>query len=85
LFCVLYFLGILAEGVDSVAEAESSVLESLSSHVRTVVSTLGGKHGAAGRADKWRHLYSGFTVWVSQTEATGHFSLHVTLNNNKTE
>ncbi|KAG2248621.1 hypothetical protein Bca52824_088249 [Brassica carinata] len=33
---------------DSVAEAESSVLESLSSHVRTVVSTLGGKHGAVG-------------------------------------
>ncbi|CDY61809.1 BnaC03g76450D [Brassica napus] len=61
---------ILAEGEDSVAEAESSVLESLSSHVRTVVSTLGGKHGAVGRADKWRHLYSGFTVWVSQTEAT---------------
>ncbi|CAF1710025.1 unnamed protein product [Brassica napus] len=67
---------ILAEGEDSVAEAESSVLESLSSHVRTVVSTLGGKHGAVGRADKWRHLYSGFTVWVSQTEATGQFSLH---------
>nr|VDC98485.1 unnamed protein product [Brassica oleracea] len=67
---------ILAEGEDYVAEAESSVLESLSSHVRTVVSTLGGKHGAVGRADKWRHLYSGFTVWVSQTEATGQFSLH---------
>ncbi|KAF2577435.1 hypothetical protein F2Q68_00005950 [Brassica cretica] len=55
---------ILAEGEDYVAEAESSVLESLSSHVRTVVSTLGGKHGAVGRADKWRHLYAGFTVWM---------------------
>lgn len=48
----------------------------LCSHVRTVVSTLGGKHGAAGRADQWRHLYSGFTVWVSQTEATGQFFRH---------
>ncbi|KAL2900654.1 putative inactive shikimate kinase like 2 chloroplastic, partial [Bienertia sinuspersici] len=58
------------EGSDSVAEAEEAVLESLSSHVRTVVATLGGKHGAAGRADKWRHLYAGFTVWLSQSEAT---------------
>ncbi|XP_013636398.1 PREDICTED: probable inactive shikimate kinase like 2, chloroplastic isoform X1 [Brassica oleracea var. oleracea] len=76
---------ILAEGVDSVAEAESSVLESLSSHVRTVVSTLGGKHGAAGRADKWRHLYSGFTVWVSQTEATDEESAKEEARRNKQE
>lgn len=41
------------------------------SHVRAVVSTLGGKQGAARRADKWQHLYAGFTVWLSQTEATG--------------
>ncbi|KAM1236368.1 hypothetical protein ACFX2I_037394 [Malus domestica] len=61
---------LLAEGSDSVAEAENAVLQSLSSHVRAVVATLGGQHGAAGRADKWRHLYAGFTVWVSQTEAT---------------
>uniref|UniRef100_A0A2P2KEW6 Uncharacterized protein n=1 Tax=Rhizophora mucronata TaxID=61149 RepID=A0A2P2KEW6_RHIMU len=60
---------VLAEGFDPVAAAESAILESLSSHVRTVVSTLGGKHGAAGRADKWQHLYAGFTVWLSQTEA----------------
>ncbi|KAJ0113154.1 hypothetical protein Patl1_03579 [Pistacia atlantica] len=59
----------LAEGSDSVAEAECAVLESLSSHVRAVVSTLGGQQGAAARADKWRHLYAGFTVWLSQTEA----------------
>ncbi|CAD6212198.1 unnamed protein product [Miscanthus lutarioriparius] len=32
---------VASEGVDSVAEAESVVLESLSSHVRTVVATLG--------------------------------------------
>ncbi|KAL0740473.1 hypothetical protein Bca4012_081986 [Brassica carinata] len=76
---------ILAEGADSVAEAESSVLESLSSHVRTVVSTLGGKHGAAGRADKWRHLYSGFTVWVSQTEATDEESAKEEARRNKQE
>ncbi|CAN8316430.1 unnamed protein product [Cochlearia groenlandica] len=74
---------ILAEGPDSVAEAESSVLESLSSHVRTVVSTLGGKHGAAGKADKWRHLYSGFTVWVSQTEATDEESAKEEARQNK--
>ncbi|KAA3475580.1 putative inactive shikimate kinase like 2, chloroplastic [Gossypium australe] len=61
---------VLAEGSDSVAEAESAILESLSSHVRAVVATLGGSHGAAGRTDKWRHLYSGFSIWLSQTEAT---------------
>ncbi|GAU41477.1 hypothetical protein TSUD_237270 [Trifolium subterraneum] len=63
-------LGLLAEGSDSVAEGEGAILESISSHVRTVVATLGGKHGAAGRSDKWRHLYAGFTIWLSQTEAS---------------
>ncbi|MED6205952.1 putative inactive shikimate kinase like 2, chloroplastic [Stylosanthes scabra] len=62
---------LLAEGSESVANAEGAVLESISSHVRTVVATLGGKHGAAGSADRWRHLYAGFTVWLSQTEAKG--------------
>ncbi|KAK7819820.1 probable inactive shikimate kinase like 2, chloroplastic isoform X2 [Quercus suber] len=61
---------VLTEGSDSVAEAESAILESLSSHVRAVVATLGGQQGAARRADKWQHLYAGFTVWLSQTEAT---------------
>ncbi|KAG8638029.1 hypothetical protein MANES_15G185701v8 [Manihot esculenta] len=60
---------VLAEGSDSLVEAESAILESLSSHVRAVVSTLGGKHGAATKADKWRLLYAGFTVFLSQTEA----------------
>lgn len=41
------------------------------SHVRAVVATLGGQQGAAARADKWQHLYAGFTVWLSQTEAMG--------------
>lgn len=59
---------VLAEGSDSVVEAESAILESLSSHVRTVVATL-GQHGSARRADKWQHLHAGFTVWLSQTEA----------------
>lgn len=58
------------EGSDSVAEAESVILESLSSHVRAVIATLGGEHGAAGRDDQWRHLYAGFTVWLSQSGAT---------------
>ncbi|KAJ4949984.1 hypothetical protein NE237_026816 [Protea cynaroides] len=61
---------VIAEGVDSVAEAEATVFESLSSHVRAVVATLGGTHGAAGRADKWQHLHAGFTVWLSQSEST---------------
>ncbi|KAJ6347761.1 hypothetical protein OIU76_004282 [Salix suchowensis] len=60
---------VLAEGSDSVAEAECAILESISSHVRAVVSTLGGKQGAARKADKWQHLYAGFTVWLSPTEA----------------
>ncbi|XP_058772601.1 probable inactive shikimate kinase like 2, chloroplastic [Vicia villosa] len=61
---------LLAEGSDSVAEGEGAVLESISRHVRTVVATLGGNQGAAGRSDKWRYLYAGFTVWLSQTEAS---------------
>ncbi|RVX14315.1 putative inactive shikimate kinase like 2, chloroplastic [Vitis vinifera] len=63
------FHGVTADGSESVAEAESAVLENLSSHVRAVIATLGGLHGAARRADKWRHLYAGFTVWLSQSEA----------------
>ncbi|EYU43714.1 hypothetical protein ABFS82_01G109400 [Erythranthe guttata] len=58
------------EGSDAVAEAECAILESLSSQARTVVATLGGSHGAATRPDKWRHLYAGFTVWLSQSQAT---------------
>lgn len=61
---------VAAEGPESVAEAEEAVLESVSSHVRTVVATLGGRRGAAGQADKWRHLHAGFTVWLSESEAT---------------
>ncbi|KAK2662661.1 hypothetical protein Ddye_001235 [Dipteronia dyeriana] len=59
----------LSEGSASVAEGEYAILESLSSHVRAVVATLGGQKGTSARADKWRHLYAGFTVWLSQTEA----------------
>ncbi|KAL6176057.1 hypothetical protein ACLB2K_052693 [Fragaria x ananassa] len=61
---------LLAEGSESVVEAESVILQSLSSHARAVIATLGGQHGAAGRAHKWRHLYAGFTIWLSQTDAT---------------
>lgn len=59
----------IAEGADSIAEAESTVLEGLSSHVRTVVATLGDRYGAASRHDKWQHLYAGFSVWLSKSEA----------------
>ncbi|KAF6148544.1 hypothetical protein GIB67_042503 [Kingdonia uniflora] len=63
-------IGVIGEGSETVTEAEGTILESLSSHVRAVVATLGGQHGAARRADKWRHLYAGFTIWLSQSEAT---------------
>ncbi|XP_076898395.1 putative inactive shikimate kinase like 2, chloroplastic isoform X2 [Bidens hawaiensis] len=60
---------VIAEGSNAVAETESAILESLSCHIRSVVSTIGGPHGAAASGDRWRHLYSGFTVWLSQSEA----------------
>lgn len=63
-------LWVASQGCDAVAEAESAILESLSSHARAVVSTLGGKHGAAGRPNKWQHLFAGFTIWLSKSEAT---------------
>ncbi|KAM3397228.1 putative inactive shikimate kinase like 2, chloroplastic [Capsicum galapagoense] len=58
------------EGSDAVAEAENAILESLSSYARAVIATLGGEKGAAGRANQWRHLFAGFTVWLSLSEAT---------------
>lgn len=60
---------VAAEGYDVVAEVEGAILENLSSHARTVVATIGGKHGAASRTNQWRHLFAGFTVWLSQSEA----------------
>ncbi|PKU77237.1 putative inactive shikimate kinase like 2, chloroplastic [Dendrobium catenatum] len=39
------------------------------SHVRAVVATLGGPHGAAAWPDKWQHLHAGFTVWLSKSKA----------------
>ncbi|PIN09057.1 Nuclear distribution protein NUDC [Handroanthus impetiginosus] len=58
------------EGSDAVTEGEAAVLESISSQARTVVATLGEKRGAARNPNKWRHLFAGFTVWLSQSEAT---------------
>ncbi|KAH6816868.1 shikimate kinase like 2 [Perilla frutescens var. frutescens] len=57
------------EGSDAITEAEAAILESLSSQARVVVATLGGKYGAARRPNKWQHLFAGFTVWLSQSEA----------------
>lgn len=57
------------EGSDAITEAEAAILESLSSQARIVVATLGGKHGAANRPNKWQHLFAGFTVWLSQSQA----------------
>ncbi|XP_039121295.1 probable inactive shikimate kinase like 2, chloroplastic [Dioscorea cayenensis subsp. rotundata] len=61
---------VISEGADSVAAGEGVVLESLSSHVRAVVATLGGEQGIARRSDKWQHLHAGFTVWLSKSEAS---------------
>ncbi|XP_022876905.1 probable inactive shikimate kinase like 2, chloroplastic [Olea europaea var. sylvestris] len=61
---------VASQGCDVVAEAETAILESLSSHAQVVVSTLGRKHGAAERPNKWQHLFAGFTIWLSQSEAT---------------
>lgn len=47
------------------------IIITICSHIRSVVATIGGQHGAAARDDRWRHLYSGFTVWLSQSEAKG--------------
>ncbi|KAL3817908.1 hypothetical protein ACJIZ3_003813 [Penstemon smallii] len=60
---------LIEEGSDAIAEAEGAILESLSSQARAVVATLGGEHGAAKRPNKWRHLFAGFSVWLSQSEA----------------
>ncbi|CAA2979962.1 probable inactive shikimate kinase like 2, chloroplastic [Olea europaea subsp. europaea] len=62
-------LAVASQGCDAVAEAKTAILESLSSHARAVVSTLGGKHGAIERPNKWQHLFAGFTIWLSQSEA----------------
>ncbi|KAL7603069.1 hypothetical protein Lser_V15G18171 [Lactuca serriola] len=51
-----------SEGSNVVAEAEGVILESLSSHIRSVVATIGGRHGVAASGDCWRHLYARFTV-----------------------
>ncbi|KAM7531025.1 hypothetical protein LguiB_034435 [Lonicera macranthoides] len=52
-----------------VAPGSSGIIESVSrDHIRSVVATL-GQYGAAGRSNNWRHLYSGFTIWLSQSEA----------------
>uniref|UniRef100_A0A7I4ADC7 CS domain-containing protein n=3 Tax=Physcomitrium patens TaxID=3218 RepID=A0A7I4ADC7_PHYPA len=58
------------EGDKSVTETESAILDSLSSHVRCVVSTLGGSPGVGAQLGNWRSLHAGFTVWINQTTAT---------------
>ncbi|KAH9321297.1 hypothetical protein KI387_015936 [Taxus chinensis] len=60
---------LIDEGDSSVAEAEAAILESINIHVRLVVATLGGVQGAASRAEKWKKLHAGFTIWLSQSEA----------------
>ncbi|XP_073298894.1 probable inactive shikimate kinase like 2, chloroplastic [Primulina huaijiensis] len=60
---------VMAEGTEAVAEAEDAILENLSRQARAVVATIGGEYGAARRPNKWRHIFAGFTVWLSQSEA----------------
>lgn len=40
-------------------------------HVRCVIATLGGSQGLGAQYGNWKSLHAGFTVWLSQTEATG--------------
>ncbi|KAJ3681664.1 hypothetical protein LUZ60_014237 [Juncus effusus] len=65
---------VVSEGPDSVAEAEGVIFENLSSQVRTVVGTLGGKHGASSRFDRWRHLHAGFSVWIDKSDVSDEVS-----------
>ncbi|XP_073134031.1 probable inactive shikimate kinase like 2, chloroplastic isoform X3 [Henckelia pumila] len=65
---------VMAEGSEAVAEAEDAILENLSRQARAVVATIGGEYGAARRPDKWRHLFAGFTVWLSLSEAIDEMS-----------
>lgn len=58
-----------ADGCDSVAETEAVVLGSLCSQARAVISTLGGDCGAARKPNNWQHLFAGFTIWLSESEA----------------
>ncbi|KAL2634021.1 hypothetical protein R1flu_005500 [Riccia fluitans] len=57
------------EGDGALALCEGAVLKTLSQHVRCVIATLGGKEGLASRHDGWNNLYSGFTVWLKQSQA----------------
>lgn len=43
-------------------------------HVRLVVGTLGGQHGAASHTRKWNYLHAGITIWLSQSTATGWYN-----------
>lgn len=58
------------EGDQSVSETESAILDSLSSHIRCVVATLGGSQGVGAQYGNWKSLHAGVTVWVNQTSAT---------------
>ncbi|KAL8539996.1 hypothetical protein ACS0TY_001557 [Phlomoides rotata] len=60
----------IKEGYDAVAEAEGVILESLSSQARAVIATIGGSPGAARSSNKWQHLFAGFSLWLSQSDAT---------------
>ncbi|XP_073134030.1 probable inactive shikimate kinase like 2, chloroplastic isoform X2 [Henckelia pumila] len=68
---------VMAEGSEAVAEAEDAILENLSRQARAVVATIGGEYGAARRPDKWRHLFAGFTVWLSLSEAIEEARRHI--------
>lgn len=50
--------------------SEAMVFESLSDHIRCVISTCGGGVGAAARAACWRYIFGALTIWISKTVAT---------------
>ncbi|CAI5479833.1 unnamed protein product [Closterium sp. Yama58-4] len=52
------------EGPDSVAQAETALLDHLASNLRVVVATMGQPHGASLRPDSWRFIHGGIALWL---------------------
>ncbi|GJP85479.1 hypothetical protein CLOP_g15575 [Closterium sp. NIES-67] len=52
------------EGPESVAQAETALLDHLSSTLRVVVATMGQPYGASLQADSWRFIHGGIALWL---------------------
>ena len=47
--------------------AETVVLGSLSTQIRSCIATCGSGGGAAARRDAWRYLFGFITVWLGES------------------